>query len=298
MKTVMPILALVVAVVLVLSQSLYTVDQKQYAIKFQLGEFIDAKTEAGLYFKVPLVQNIKFYDRRILTLDAPEPARITTSEKKPLRVDFIAYWRIIDVRKYYQSVTGDEEAAKTRLAQTIRANLAQEINKRTIHETISAERNNIMNETRQKADAEARTIGVEIVDVRMRRVELPDEVLAQVYQRMESERKRVANELRSQGGAESEKIRADAERQRDVILADAYKQAQKTKGEGDARASAIYASAYGQDPEFYSFYRSLEAYKATFKNKSDIMVLDPSADFFQYLKQSGGGRAAQRRSSK
>jgi membrane protease subunit HflC len=298
MKTAVPILALVVAIILVLSQSLYTVDQKQYAIKFQLGEFIDAKTEAGLYFKVPLVQNIKFYDRRILTLDAPEPARITTSEKKPLRVDFIAYWRIIDVRKYYQSVTGDEEAAKTRLGQTIRANLAQEINKRTIHETISAERNTIMNETRMKADAEARTIGVEIVDVRMRRVELPDEVLAQVYQRMESERKRVANELRSQGGAESEKIRADAERQRDVILADAYNSAQKTKGEGDAKASAIYASAYGQNPEFYSFYRSLEAYKATFKNKSDVMVLDPSSDFFQYLKQPGAGRAAQSRSSK
>ena len=141
-------------------------------------------------------------------------------------------------------------------------------------------------------------VTVEIVDVRLRRVELPDEVLAQVYQRMESERKRVANELRSQGGAESEKIRADADRQREVILADAYKQAQKTKGEGDARASAIYASAYGQDAEFYSFYRSLEAYKATFKNKSDVMVLDPSADFFQYLKQSGGGRAAQRRPSK
>ena len=298
MKTAMPILALVVAIVLVLSQSLYTVDQKQYAIKFQLGEFIDAKTEAGLYFKVPLVQNIKFYDRRILTLDAPEPARITTSEKKPLRVDFIAYWRIVDVRKYYQSVTGDEEAAKTRLGQTIRANLAQEINKRTIHETISTERNAIMNETRLKADAEARTIGVEIVDVRMRRVELPDEVLAQVYQRMESERKRVANELRSQGGAESEKIRADAERQRDVILADAYNQAQKTKGAGDAKASAIYASAYGQNPEFYAFYRSLEAYKATFKNKSDVMVLDPSSDFFQYLMQSGAGRAAQSRSNK
>jgi modulator of FtsH protease HflC len=292
MKAAVPILALVVAVVLVLSQSLYTVDQKQYAIKFQLGEFIDAKTEAGLYFKVPLVQNIKFYDRRILTLDAPEPARITTSEKKPLRVDFIAYWRIVDVRKYYQSVTGDEEAAKTRLAQTIRANLAQEINKRTIHETISTERNNIMSETQLKADAEARTIGVEIVDVRMRRVELPDEVLAQVYQRMESERKRVANELRSQGGAESEKIRADAERQRDVILADAYNKAQKTKGEGDAKASAIYAAAYGQNPEFYAFYRSLEAYKATFRNKSDVMVLDPSSEFFQYLKQSGGGRPA------
>jgi membrane protease subunit HflC len=274
------------------------VDQKQFAIKFQLGEFIDAKTEAGLYFKVPLVQNIKFYDRRILTLDAPEPARITTSEKKPLRVDFIAYWRIIDVRKYYQSVTGDEEAAKTRLGQTIRDNLAQGINKRTIHETISTQRNEIMNETRQKADAEARNLGVEIVDVRMRRVELPDEVLAQVYQRMVSERQRVANELRSQGGAESEKIRADADRQREVILADAYNAAQKTKGEGDAKASAIYAGAYSQNPEFFSFYRSLEAYKATFKTKGDVMVLDPSADFFQYLKQSGGGRAAPRPSSK
>src|SRR5438876_8536404 len=204
MKTVMPALALLVAIVLVLSQSLYTVDQKQFAIKFQLGEFIDAKTEAGLYLKVPLFQNVKFYDRRILTLDAPEPDRITTSEKKPLKVDFIAYWRIVDVRKYYQSVTGDEEAAKRRLAQSIRANLAQEINKRTIHETISTERDKIMTAARQNADADAKTIGIEVVDVRLRRVELPDEVLAQVYQRMESERKRVANELRSQGGAESE----------------------------------------------------------------------------------------------
>jgi membrane protease subunit HflC len=294
MKTLMPIVALLVAIVLVLSQSLYTVDQKQFAIKFQLGEFIDAKTDAGLYFKVPLVQNIKFYDRRLLTLDAPEPDRITTSEKKPLKVDFIAYWRIIDVRKYYQSVTGDEEAAKRRLAQTIRANLAQEINKRTIHEVISTERDKIMTEARQKADADARTIGVEVVDVRLRRVELPDEVLAQVYQRMESERKRVANELRSQGAAESEKIRADADRQREVILADAYRQAQKVKGEGDAKSSAIYAAAYSQNPEFYSFYRSLEAYRATFKNKSDVLVLDPSSDFFQYLKQPGGVRTAPR----
>jgi modulator of FtsH protease HflC len=298
MKRAVPILAIVVALILVLSQSLYTVDQKQFAIKFQLGEFIDAKTEAGLYFKVPLVQNIKFYDRRILTLDAPEPDRITTSEKKPLKVDFIAYWRIIDVRRYYQAVTGDEEAAKRRLAQSIRANLAQEINKRTVHETISTERDKIMTEARQKADVDAKSIGVEVVDVRLRRVELPDEVLAQVYQRMESERKRVANELRSQGAAESEKIRADADRQREIILADAYKQAQKVKGEGDARASAIYAAAYGQNPEFYSFYRSLEAYKATFKNKSDVMVLDPSSDFFQYFKQPAGGRAAPRGSTK
>jgi membrane protease subunit HflC len=298
MKRAVPILAIIVAFILVLSQSLYTVDQKQFAIKFQLGEFIDAKTEAGLYFKVPLVQNIKFYDRRILTLDAPEPDRITTSEKKPLKVDFIAYWRIVDVRRYYQAVTGDEEAAKRRLAQSIRANLAQEINKRSVHETISTERDKIMTEARQKADADAKSIGVEVVDVRLRRVELPDEVLAQVYQRMESERKRVANELRSQGAADSEKIRADADRQREIILADAYKQAQKIKGEGDARASAIYAGAYGQNPEFYSFYRSLEAYKATFRNKSDVMVLDPSSDFFQYLKQPAGGRAAPRGPSK
>jgi membrane protease subunit HflC len=294
MKAVMPVVALLVAIVLVLSQSLYTVDQKQYAIKFQLGEFIEAKTEAGLYFKMPLVQNVKFYDRRLLTLDAPEPDRITTSEKKPLKVDFIAYWRIIDVRKYYQSVTGDEEAAKRRLAQTIRANLAQEINKRTIHEVISTERDKLMTAARQNADADARSIGVEVVDVRLRRVELPDEVLAQVYQRMESERKRVANELRSQGAADSEKIRADADRQREVILADAYREAQKIKGEGDAKSSAIYGAAYGQNPEFYSFYRSLEAYKATFKNKSDMLVLDPGSDFFQYLRQPGGGRAAPR----
>jgi len=298
MKSAIPVLAVVVAVLIVLSQSLYTVDQKQFAIKFQLGEFIDAKSEAGLYGKLPLVQNVKFYDKRILTLDAPEPDRITTSEKKPLKVDFIAYWRIIDVRKYYQSVQGDEEAAKRRLAQTIRANLAQEINKRTIQEAISAERNKIMDAARHNADADARNIGVEIVDVRLRRVELPDEVLAQVYQRMESERKRVANELRSQGAAESEKIRADADRQREVIVADAYKKAQTVKGDGDAKAAAIYAGAYGQNPEFYSFYRSLEAYKATFRNKGDVMVLDPSSDFFQYLKQPGGGRAAPRGNGK
>jgi len=282
----------------VLSQTLYTVDQKQYAIKFQLGEFIDAKTEAGLYAKVPLIQNVKFYDKRILTLDTADPDRITTSEKKPLKVDFIAYWRIVDVRKYYQSVTGDEEAAKRRLAQTIRANLAQEINKRTIHEAISTDRDKIMTTARQNADADARTIGVEVVDVRLRRVELPDEVLGQVYSRMESERKRVANELRSQGAAESERIRAEADRQREVILAEAYRQAQKIKGEGDAKASAIYAAAYGQNPEFYSFYRSLDAYKTTFRSKSDIMVVDPSSEFFQYLKQSSGDRRGSRASGK
>jgi modulator of FtsH protease HflC len=298
MKAAVPIFALVIVALLLLSQSIYTVDQRQYAIKFQLGEFIEAQTEAGLYFKIPFAQNVKYFDRRILTLDAPKPDRITTSEKKPLNVDFIAYWRIVDVRKYYQSVQDDEELAKQRLAQTIRAILGQEINKRTIHEAISTERDKIMTTTRQRADADAKSIGVEIVDVRLRRVELPEEVLAQVYQRMESERKRVANELRSQGAAESEKIRADADRQREVILADAYKQAQKIKGDGDARSSAIYAAAFGQNPEFYAFYRSLETYKSTFKGKNDVLVLDPNSEFFRYLKQPSPGATAAPRSAK
>jgi membrane protease subunit HflC len=298
MRSTIPALVIVVLALLLLSQSVYTVDQRQYAIKFQLGEFIQAQTEAGLYFKVPLAQNVKYFDRRILTLDAPKPDRITTSEKKPLNVDFIAYWRIVDVRKYYQSVQDDEELAKQRLAQTIRAILGQEINKRTIHEAISTERDKIMTTTRQRADADAKSIGVEIVDVRLRRVELPEEVLQQVYQRMDSERKRVAAELRSQGAAESEKIRADADRQREVILADAYRQAQKIKGDGDAKSSAIYAAAYGQNPEFYAFYRSLETYKATFRNKSDVLVLDPNSEFFQYLKQQSAGAKGAPRSAK
>jgi membrane protease subunit HflC len=291
MKLTMPILALVVALLLVASQSLYTVDQTKYAIKFQLGEIVETKTEAGLYAKVPLVQNVRFYEKRNLILDNPEPDRMTTIEKKPLLVDFTVLWRIADVKQYYISVQGDEEAARRRITQTVRANLAEEFNKRTVHEAISTERERITNETKRKADADARSIGVEVVDVRLRRVELPPDVTGPVYQRMESERRRVANELRSLGAAESEKIRADADRQRQVILADAYKQAQKVKGEGDAKASAIYAAAYGGNPEFYTFYRSLEAYRASFRNKSDVLVLDPNSEFFQYFKQAGPSRS-------
>ena len=292
MKFTMPILALIVAILLVASQSIYTVDQTKYAIKFQLGEIVETKTQPGLYFKVPLVQNVRFYDNRNLTLENSESDRVTTSEKTPLLVDFIVLWRINDVKQYYVSVQGDEEAARRRLSQTVRSNLAEEFNKRTMHDAISTERDRITAVTRQKADADAKTIGVEVVDVRLRRIELPPDVTGPVYQRMESERRRVANELRSMGAAESEKIRADADRQRQVILADAYRQAQKVKGEGDAKASAVYAQAYGQNPEFYAFYRSLEAYRSTFRNKSDLMVLDPSAEFFQYFKQYSSGRAA------
>ncbi len=287
MKFSMPILAAIVALLFVASQSVYTVDQRKYAVKFQLGEVVETKTTAGLYFKMPLVQNVKFFDKINLTLDNPEPDRVTTSEKKPLLVDFVVLWKIIDVRQYYVSVQGDEEAARRRLSQTVRANLAEEFNKHTVHEAISSARDAITTVTQQKANADAKAIGVEVIDVRLRRLELPPDVTGPVYQRMESERRRVANELRSLGGAESEKIRADADRQRQVILADAYRQAQTIKGEGDAKSSAIYAQAYGQNAEFYSFYRSLDAYKSTFRNKGDLMVLDPSAEFFQYFKQNG-----------
>jgi membrane protease subunit HflC len=291
MRFTMPILAFVVAALLVLSQAVYTVDQTKYAIKFQLGEIVEVQKDAGLYFKVPLLQNVRYFDKRNLSLDNPEPDRVTTSEKKPLLVDFIVLWRIVDVAQYYRSVQGDEEAARRRLSQTVRANLAEEFNKRTVHEAISTERDRITSLTRAKADADARTIGVEVVDIRLRRVELPPDVTGPVYARMESERRRVANELRSLGAAESERIRADADRQRQVILAEAYSQSQKIKGEGDAKAASIYASAYSGNAEFYRFYRSLEAYKGSLRGRSDVMVLDPSSEFFQYFKQSGAGAA-------
>ncbi len=245
-----------------------------------------------MYFKIPLVQNVRYFERRNLTLDNAEPDRITTSEKKPLLVDFIVLWRIVDVAQYYRSVGGDEEAARRRLSQTVRSNLAEEFNKRTVNEAISTERDRITSVTRQKADQDARSIGVEVVDIRLRRLELPPDVTGPVYQRMESERRRVANELRSLGGAESERIRADADRQRQVILAEAYSEAQKIKGGGDAKASAIYATAYSANPEFYKFYRSLEAYKGSFRGRSDMMVLDPTSEFFQYFRQSGGPKGA------
>ena len=298
MKITMPLLALLVALILVASQALYTVSQTQYAIKFQLGEIVDVNKDAGLYFKIPLVQNVRFFDRRNLMLENADVDRVVTSEKTPLEVDFVVLWRITDVRTYYVAVQGNEDLARARLSQTVRSNLAEEFNKSTMHEAISSGRERIMTETRLKADQDARNIGVQVVDVRLRRVALPSDVTGPVYARMESERRRVANELRSLGAAESEKIRADADRQRQVILADAYRQAQKIKGEGDGKASAIYAAAYGQNPEFFAFYRSLEAYKATFRSRNDVMVLEPSGEFFQYFNKSGGGRTPPRAPAK
>ena len=205
-------------------------------------------------------------------------------------MDAFVKWRIIDAKQYYISVQGDELRAHIRLSQTVNAGLREEFGKRTVHEVVSGERDKIMEEVRTKADADARAIGVQIVDVRLKRVDLPQEVSESVYRRMETERKRVANELRSKGAADAEKIRADADRQREVIIAEAYRDAQRIKGEGDAKATALYAQAFGQNPEFYSFYRSLEAYRTSFGSKTDVLVIEPNTEFFKYMKSTGKGK--------
>ena len=288
MKALGPIAAALIALALLFSTSLFTVDQRQNAVVFQLGEVKDVITEPGLHFKWPLIQNIRYFDTRIQTLDDPEPLRFITSEKKPVLVDSFVKWRIIDTKQFYISVQGDEVRAAKRLQQTITDGLQAEFGKRTVHDVVSGERDAIMELMRDKADQDARKIGVQIIDVRLKRVDLPQEVSESVYRRMEAERKRVANELRSTGSADAETIRADAEKQREVILAEAYRDAQRSKGEGDAKASAVYAQAFQQNPEFYSFYRSMEAYRSSFRNKGDVMLLDPSSDFFKYMKDSAG----------
>jgi membrane protease subunit HflC len=289
MKTQLNILgAVVLVVLLVLATSIFTVDQRQFALVFQLGEVKRAINEPGLYFKFPMIQNVRLFEKRILTLDSNEPERFITSEKKNVLVDSYVKWRIIDPKLYYISVGGDEARAKTRLNQTVNAGLREEFGRRTVHDVVSGERDQIMDQMREKADLDARKIGVQIVDVRLKRVELPNEVSEAVYRRMEAERKRVANELRSEGSAEAEKIRADADRQREVIVADAYRDAQKIKGDGDAQATSIYGQAYGQNPEFYGFYRSLEAYRNSFRSKTDVLVVEPGSDFFKYMKSSSG----------
>lgn len=291
MREKMPILAgaLLLAAVIA-SMTLFTVDQRQYAIVFQLGEVKQVIQEPGLKFKWPLIQNVRYFDRRILTIDTPEPERFITAEKKNVLVDHFVKWRIIDPQLYYVSVAGDEARARIRLLQTVNAGLREEFGKRTVHDVVSGERDRIMDQMRERADRDARTIGVQILDVRLKRVDLPVEVSDAVYRRMEAERTRVANELRSLGAAEAERIRADADRQREVIVAEAYRDAQRIKGEGDAQATAIYAQAFGKNPDFYAFWRSLEAYRASFADKSDVMVVEPTSDFFKFMKNSDGQR--------
>ena len=282
--------AAIFGLLVVVAMSIFTVDQRKFAIVLQLGEIKEVIAEPGLNFKWPLIQNVRYFEKRILTYDAPEPERFITSEKKPVLVDAFVKWRIIDAKQYYISVQGDETRAHIRLSQTVNAGLREEFGRRTVHEVVSGEREKIMDEVRVKADADARAIGVQIVDVRLKRVDLVQEVSESVYRRMETERKRVATELRSKGAADAEKIRADADRQREIIIAEAYRDAQRIKGDGDARATALYAQAFGQNPEFYAFYRSLEAYRASFRNKGDVLVIEPNSEFFKYLKSSGKGK--------
>ena len=281
--------SIIILALLALVFTAYTVDQRQAAIKFRLGEVVAVQTEPGLYFRVPMIENIKLYDTRIQTLDTKDAERIQTMEKNNVLVDSYVKYRIVDMKQFFVSTGGDLSKAEIRLAQSVNNDLRDEFSKRTLSEVISGERNKIMEDLRAKSDADARSIGIEVLDVRLKRVDLAQEINADVYKRMDSERKRVANELRSTGAGDADKIKADAERQREIILAEAYRDAQKIKGEGDAGAARIYAQAFSKNPEFYSFYRSMEAYRNSFRNKSDVMVLEPSSDFFKYLKNPNKG---------
>jgi modulator of FtsH protease HflC len=280
----------------VLASTLFVVDQRQFGVLYSFGQIKEVITEPGLRFKLPQpFQNVVFLDRRILTLDSPETGSIQTAEKKNLVVDWLVKWRIADPKQFIRNNSGGANisTAEQRLTSVVQDALNSEVTKRTVKDVLSTDRDKIMQGVQQRLVDDAKTFGIEIVDVRIKRVDFPASVADSVYQRMKSERQQVANELRSTGGAEGEKIRADADRQRDVLVAEAYRDAQKVKGEGDAKASAIYADSFGRDPQFAQFYRSLDAYKASFAKKSDVLVLDPnSSEFFKAMRNGGNGVGA------
>lgn len=287
MKNITNIVVLFLVAMMFLLMSAYTVDQTEFVVVKRLGKIVEAKKTPGLYFKMPFVDELKRFDNRIVTLDWEEPAKFNTSENKYMLVDSFVKWRIVDPAKYYVSIKeGGESAAENRLSNVVNAGLRLEFGKRTVHDVIAGERGIVMDNLRKRADLEARQMGIEVVDVRLKRVDYSEEISKSVFDRMIAERKRIANQLRAEGFAESERIRADADKQSEVIVAEAFKEAEKIKGEGDATASAIYNQAYGKNPEFYAFYRSTEAYKNSFKNKGDVMILDPNSDFFKYMRNS------------
>lgn len=289
MNKIGPLVSLVLVALFGVSQALFVVDEREFAMISQFGEVVSIVDKPGLAWKVPFVQNVRKYSKQILTLDSPEADRFNTKENQPVQVNAFVKWQISNPREFFTSVQGDERAAERRIDQTVTSLLREEFGRRTLQEVVSGEREKIMASVRESAEADAKKIGVKIVDVRLKRVDFDDSVSSRVFDRMRSERQRVAAELRSTGSADGERIKADADKQAQVILAEAYKKAQELQGTGDAKAAAIYSAAYGQNAEFYSFYRSLEAYKQSFKSKADVMVLDPSADFFKFLKQ--GSRA-------
>ena len=281
-------------VVLMLAAStLFVVDQRQVGVVYALGEIKEVITEPGLKFKMPPpFQNVVFLDKRVQTLDSPETRPIFTAEKKSLVIDWLIKWRIAEPRQFIRNNGVDFRNLEARLSPVVQAAFNEEVTRRNVRGVLATEREKVMNDVRTRLADEAKSFGIEIVDVRIKRVDFVADITDSVYRRMESERKQVANELRSQGAADGEKIRADADRQREVIIAEAYRDAQKIKGEGDAKASALYADAFGRDPQFAQFYRSLEAYRSSFRSKNDVMVLDPSSDFFRAMRGGGAAPAA------
>jgi membrane protease subunit HflC len=272
---------------LIVFSSVFVVDQRQFAIIFAFGEIKTVVKEPGLHFKLPApLQSVVYLDSRILTIDTPDSDRVQTSEKKNLLVDSFIKWRISDPKLFFVSFAGgSDRLAQDRILGVVRDAVNLSINKRTINAVTSSERELIMEEVRKVAGDLVKSYGVEVVDVRLKRIDFVPEISDSVYKRMEAERKRVANEQRSIGAALAENLRADADRQKEVLLAEAYRKAQQIRGEGDASASKIYAKAFGKNPEFYSFYKSLEAYRESFKTKSDVIVVDPNSDFFRYMKK-------------
>ncbi len=282
------LIAAAVVVVLFLA-SVFTVNERELAIKFRLGKIIKADYQPGLHFQTPFINNVRKFDKRILTLDA-RPANYLTKEKKNVNVDFFVKWRISDVSTYYTSMSGNERKAMERIYTTINESLRGEFSNRNIQEVISGERAAIMDSVTKQANRQLGSFGINVVDVRVKRIDFTATISESVYQRMEAERTRVAKDLRSRGAEAAEKIRAGADRQRTVTLANAYKEAQDLRGSGDAEASEIYAKAYNKDPEFFSFYRSLNAYRSSMGRDGDVLVLEPDSEFFKYFKNAKGKR--------
>ncbi|HEB55896.1 MAG TPA: protease modulator HflC [Gammaproteobacteria bacterium] len=280
------LIAIAVVVILFLA-SVFTVNERELAIKFRLGEIIKADYQPGLHFQTPFINNVRKFDKRILTLDA-RPANYLTKEKKNVNVDFFVKWRISNVSTYYTSMSGNERKAMERIYTTINEGLRGEFSNRNIQDVISGERAMIMDNVNKQANKQLGKFGIKVVDVRVKRIDFTATISESVYQRMEAERTRVAKDLRSRGAEAAERIRASADRQRTVTLANAYKEAQELRGDGDARASKIYAKAYSKDPEFFSFYRSLNAYRSSMGREGDIMVLQPDSEFFRYFKNARG----------
>lgn len=290
MNKIFSAIALVGAIVLLAGSCIFVVDQRQYALVFALGEIKEVISKPGLHFKLPPpFQNVVYVEKRIMTIDPPEIDRFITSEKQNVLVDTYVKWRVVDPKEYWVSVAGRSAGAADRISRSLRDALNNEIAKRTVNQVISGSREQVMAGIRDRVNADSQRLGVEIVDVRIKRVDLAEEIRESVFRRMESERKSIANERRSSGAAESEKIRANADRQREVLLAQAYRRAQGIMGDGDARSTAVYAAAFGQNPEFAAFYRSLQAYREGFKNKSDVIVADPQSDFFRYFRSPNPG---------